>query len=549
MKTMRLFVLLALAHWSVVMQAQNDTASSPEIELIHANKLLVDENTPEGATKLVGKVQLKHQEAFMFCDSAYMFDNNSLKAYGHVRIEEGDSLLMTGDSLFYDGEEKLARVRGRVKIDNKASILKTTHLDYHRATSMAHYYNGGKIRSEKEGLILDSKIGYYYSKAKVFHFKQDVVMNHPDYKINTDTMHYSPDLEKTWFFGPTEIDFDKKNIYCEYGWFDQINKKANFVRNARIISAAQTMQGDTIEYDQATEVGIAKCNVSIVDTNEKFEVEGDYAIHHEQDSVSMVTKNMLLKQDMDGDTFFLTADTLYAETDTSGGKIIRTHYHSMFYKSDMQGRCDSLVYRASDSIFYLYTDPILWADANQLTADSIRISMKDSKLDKMFMDQNAFIISSEDSSFYNQIKGRNMIGYFKDDELHKVDVHGNGETVYYPREEDQSLIGVNKTECSNMTIRIDSNQIQTISFYDNPTAKLTPTDDMPKSGMKLEDFNWRVDERPHSVNEMREMSIEQAIEMRKERETATPTEQPLETEEETLNEVPNLPEGGSRVKD
>ncbi|MEX2597378.1 MAG: OstA-like protein [Salibacteraceae bacterium] len=479
-----------------------------EIELLHADRFAVDKNTPKGASKLIGNVRLKHDNALMFCDSAYLFDNNSLNAYGNVKIIDGDSLTMTGDSLFYDGNTKLARVRGRVKIDNKASILKTPFLDYYRSTSMAHYYGGGEIDSRKEEIHLTSDIGYYFSERKVFHFKGNVVMTHPEYVINTDTMHYAPDLEKTWFFGPTDIDSDDQHIYCEFGWFDQLNEKAQFVRNAKIISSGQILMGDTIDRDQAAEIGIARCNVSLIDTNEKFQVDGDYGIYHEKDSTSMITKNMMLMQDMEGDTFFLTADSLFSELDTAGNRVIRTYYENVFYKSDMQGACDSLLYHTKDSVIYLFNDPILWSDANQITADSIKLTMANGVIDKMFMDQNAFIIAQEDSIFFNQIKGRNMVGYFKDDALYKVDVFGNGETIYYPREEDNSMIGVNETKCSNMTIRIDSNEIKKISFYDSPTAVLTPTDDMPPTGKKLDDFNWRINERPTSSENLIELRFQ-----------------------------------------
>ena len=473
-----------------------------EIELIHADKFTVDKNTPKGASKLVGNVELRHQEAFMFCDSAYLHDNNSLDAFGNVKIEEGDSLIMTGDSLFYDGNLKLARVRGRVRIDDKASILTTPFLDYYRETSMAHYYGGGVIDSEKEKTHLISKIGYYYSESKLFHFKTDVVMTHPDYVIQTDTMHYAPDREKTWFFGPTTIDSDKRKIYCERGWNDQLNDKAKFIKNAEINSSGQTMKGDTIEYDQATEIGISKCNVVLIDTNEKFEVNGDYAIYYEKDSTSYVTKNLMLKQDMEGDTFFLTADTLYSLLDTAGNRMMKTYHHTIFYKSDMQGACDSLFYNTKDSVIYMFHDPILWSTENQITADSIHMTMKNGVIEKMYMDQNAFIIAYEDSVFYNQIKGRNMIGHFKDDALRKVDVFGNGETIYYPREEDNSLIGVNETKCSTMAIFIDSNTIEKITFYDKPVAKIIPTDEMPSNGKLLEGFNYRTEERPATPDDI-----------------------------------------------
>lgn len=503
-----LFLLLTAATISVGQPKKQ--AKATEIELLHADRFTVDKNTPKGASKLIGNVRLKHQGALMFCDSAYLFENNSLSAYGNVRIEEGDSLVMTGDSLFYDGNNKVAEVRGKVRIDDKASILNTTHLDYYRETEMAHYYGGGEIDSRKEKIHLVSDVGYYFSDAKLFHYKSNVIMTHPDYVIKTDTMHYAPDREKTWFFGPTDIHSDARHIYCEKGWFDQILDKAVFIQNAEINSSGQTMKGDTIEYDQAAKIGISKCNVALIDTNEKFEVNGDYAIYYESDSTSYVTKNMILKQDMEGDTFFLTADTLYSLLDTAGKRIIKTYHSVLFYKSDMQGACDSLYYHTKDSIIYMFKDPILWSDANQITADSIKMTMANGVMDKMFMDQNAFIIAKDDNIYFNQIKGRNMIGYFKDDALHKVEVFGNGETIYYPREEDGSLIGVNETMCATMTIFIDSNTIKIINFYDKPVAKLTPSDDMPVGGKKLDGFVYRIDERPASRNDLFSMREEKA---------------------------------------
>ncbi|GAB5539384.1 MAG: OstA-like protein [Salibacteraceae bacterium] len=473
-----------------------------EIELLHADKFTVDKYTPKGANKLKGNVRLKHQNALMFCDSALLFDNNSVKAEGHVKIVESDSLTLKGDSLFYNGNTRIARFRSNVIIDNGSSILKTNYLDYNRLTNVGTYYNGGEIDSRQEKIHLTSKKGTYFSDLKVFHYKTDVVMTHPDYVIYTDTMHYSSDLEKTWFYGPTDIEFDDRTIYCEYGWFDQLADRANFIRNAEILSSGQILRGDTIDYDQKNQIGISKCNVVLIDTGQMFEVNGDYAVYYELDSISYVWDNMLMKQDMGGDTFFLTADTLHSYIDTNHNRVVKTYHHTRFFKTDMQGKCDSLIYLTKDSIIHLYKDPILWSEDNQITADSIYMTMKHGTMDKMYMNRNAFIIAHEDSIFYNQIKGIRMVGIFKNSELNKVDVFGNGQTIYYPREEDQTLIGVNETKCTDMTISIDSSQIKKISFYDRPTAKLTPTDEMPAKGMQLEGFNWRSAERPLSVNDL-----------------------------------------------
>jgi lipopolysaccharide export system protein LptA len=485
-------------------QTKKETKEEPveQIELRHADRFKKDRFTPAGASKLIGNVSFSHKDAIMYCDSAYLFEDNSMSAYSNVRIVDGDSLTMTGDSLFYNGNTQLAKVRGDVVIDNKSSILKTKFLDYNRATSTGKYYGGGEIDSRQEKVHLVSERGTYFSEAKIFHFKKNVVMTHPDYLIETDTMHYASDREKTWFFGPTDITFDNRDIYCEFGWFDQLADQAVFIKNAVINSSGQTLKGDTIEYDEAANIGISKCNVVLIDSNEKFEVSGDYALFSELDSTSLVTKNMMMKQDMDGDTFYLVADTMRSMLDTNHNRIIKTYHNSRFFKSDMQGRCDSLVYLTADSIIHLYKDPILWSDGSQITSDSLYLTMKNEVLDRMYMNRNAFIVSEDDSVLFNQIKGDNMIGYFVDSELKKVDVFGNGQTIYYPREEDGFVIGLNETKCANMTIKIDSSTIKSISFFEQPSALLTPSHEMPESGKTLEGFAYQKERRPTSVNDL-----------------------------------------------
>ena len=282
MRSVRLSITLVLSLSFFVglgqEKAEKAKKKRAEIELIHADRFTVDKTTPKGASKLKGDVQLRHQDAMMYCDSAFLYEkDNSLDAFGHVRIVEGDSLHLSGDSLFYDGNTRIAKIRGKVRIDNGASLLTTYFLDYYRDTEMGHYYGGGEIDSKKEKIHLTSDIGYYYSKTKVFHYKRNVVMTHPDYTIVTDTMQYAPDLEKTWFFGPTTITSEDRKIYCEFGWFDQLADEAVFIDNARIETESQIMMGDTIEYDEAKKIGISKCNVVMIDTNEKFEVTGEYA--------------------------------------------------------------------------------------------------------------------------------------------------------------------------------------------------------------------------------------------------------------------------------
>jgi hypothetical protein len=168
----------------------------------------------------------------------------------------------------------------------------------------------------------------------------------------------------------------------------------------------------------------------------------------------------------------------------------------------MRGKCDSLVYSYADSTIRLYRDPILWSDENQLTADSMWIQNRFGKIDKLYMKENSMIISEKDSAMYNQIKGRYMTGHFKEQKLHRVFVEGNGETIYFASEEGEEPENVNKAKASNLLIRIKDNQVNSITFLNQPDATLYPIEQINLGDMKLDGFNWRIKDRPEKVEDV-----------------------------------------------
>jgi len=469
-----------------------------KLEIVHADDLIFDKSSGNNAKRLIGNVVFKQENTFMYCDSAYFYtETNSFDAYENVRVTEGETMSLTGDFLNYDGNTKIAKVRGNILLKDAETELRTEVLDFYRAENYSVYRDGGNIINKKDNITLTSKIGVYYPDSKIFHFKDSVILISEDYTIYSDTMHQNNNTNITYFFGPTHIYSDSLKIYCEKGFFDQGNDVSEFVKNAEIINENQLIKGDSIRYNMNDDIGEMFGNVEISDTSEDFTVTGQYGIHNKKDSTSLVTGKALLMQKMDEDTFYLHGDTLFSEYDsTRKNRIIRSYKKVKFFKKGLAGKCDSLVFSYGDSLIKLFYNPIIWADENQLTANYMQIKNYGGKIRWLEMEGNSFIITQEDSSKFNQISGKNMMNYFDEGKLKKIDVKGNGKTLYYAKEEDGNYIGVNQASAEDLVIILDSNEVSKIKFYSQPKSKLSPLESLDVSKLVLQGFNWRIIEKP-----------------------------------------------------
>jgi hypothetical protein len=209
----------------------------------------------------------------------------------------------------------------------------------------------------------------------------------------------------------------------------------------------------------------------------------------------MTDSAVFIQVDDQNDSLFLHGDTLKLLPDTVDNKMVLAYYNVKFYKTDFQGLCDSMIYYEADSTIDLYYSPVLWSQEQQITAEHIKIFTNESGVDYMEATSNSFIIMQEDTSRYNQIKGRNMMIYFRDNKLHKIDVNGNGQTIYYAKD-NEDLVGLNKTESSNLTIYSKNNKIDRILFLEKVQATMYPIEDTPENMKFLKDFEWLEEYRP-----------------------------------------------------
>ncbi len=490
------FVLLAPF---IMAQKSDEKGQKTTVTIEHADYMEGAERFGKNVQALFGNVKFSHQETLMFCDSAFFHrDSNMVHAYGHVHLIQADSVHLYGDLLRYFANDELAEVRENVKMVNDDVVLTTEFLDYDRKHNIAYYFNGGEIVNGDNNLT--SELGYYYPNFDEVHFRDSVVVINPDYTIHSDTLQYNTVSKIVKIVGPTTIYSEENIIYSELGFYDTENDLAQLEKNSSVKGVEQHLFGDTIHYNRNNGFGEVFSNMALHDTTNNVIIKGDYGYYNEITKRALTTKKALMLQIQNEDTLFLHADTLRLdplETDSTTNQLVRAYYNVKFFREDFQGRCDSMVYNTVDSTNIFYKGPILWAMGNQMSANVIKLYTKNNELDKAEFFDNSFIVSPETDSIhlYNQIKGRNMVGYIKDNDLYKVDVDGNSQAIYYPKDKGV-IIGMNKAEASNMTILLEKQQVKGIILRQEPSGNLNPPFLVLEDQRKLVGFRWLDHYRP-----------------------------------------------------
>ena len=477
----------------------NKTAKKT-IQIKYADEEIIvrDLQTGTNITHFKGNVRIEHNAITMLCDSAHFFaDKNQVKAFSRVHIEQGDTLDLFGNYLFYDGKTGLAIVTGKVELIDKDTHLFTDSINYDTKNRIARYTKKGRITNARNKLT--STTGIYYVQKSLFHFKDSVKIVNPEYVVTADTMDYNSKSEIAIFTGPTYLKGDSLNLYCEKGWYDTKNKITSIWINAMINNMKQIVHGDSLYYNDSIGYGEAFRNVTIEDTTNSMAVEGNYAWYYKQPENFLVTDKAVFIQISKGDSLFLHADTLRAVTIFNsfpkGYRLMKAYHGCRIFSKNLQAKCDSLSYSFRDSVIRLYTRPIIWNVENQLTSDSMAIFNKNRQTEKIELYNAAFITSQVDTIRFDQIKGRSLTGYFKNNELYKIDIKGNGESIYY-LVDGEDITGVNQTKCANFEVFVNKGKITEINEFQSPEGQIDPPEKGKPNELRLKGFNWFESLRP-----------------------------------------------------
>ena len=494
------------------------------IEIVYSGFLEFKEAEAPGLKVMTrddsGQVHIIHEGVDMWCDQANLFSNeNFVEAYGNVKMKQGDTINMNAKYVEYSGKTKLAFASGDVVLTEPNSILTTDTLFFDRVKQQSFYKSGGRVVRDSSGTIT-SNIGRYYMDTKKYQFVSDVILVNPDYTINTNQLDFYSENGHAYLFGPSTIVTSESKTYCEKGFYDTETKIGHGLKNTRIDYDYRVFEGDSMYFDNNRNFASATNNIKVTDTTNKSIIKGHYAeIYKAKDSV-FITKRALAITVQENDSIYMHADTLMV-TGKPEKRITRGYRNAKFYKHDMSGKADSVHVNhasgltqlinisrlASPDPFAKKRHPVLWNLENQMTGDTIHIlsNPKTEKLDSLLVFENAFIISKDSLSEdgYNQISGKRLIGLFDDENnLNQVDIDKNAESIFYARNENNELFGIDKAKSGSISVFFEEGAISQFIRYKQPDAIITPESQFPENGRLLRGFVWRDEERPKSVEDL-----------------------------------------------
>lgn len=384
-------VILCLFGLSMVQSRQapkkkRRAKTDERVYLIHADQLRFNQfsSNPE-AQILNGNVAFRHKGAKLYCDSAYFYQaSNSFRAFGHVKMYQGDTLSLFSDYAYYDGNNQMAEARHNVILTHRKTKLYTDSLNYDRLYGIGYFFEGGKMIDKQNVLVSDW--GEYDTETRQAVFNYNVNLKNPKFVLTTDTLHYDTRTSLAHIVGPSEITSGQSIIHTSQGYYDTNKERARLYGRSTLTNNGKTLTADSLFHNDKTKISQGFNNVVYNDTVNKNQMTSNYFWYNDDTGFAFATDSAVLKEYSQGDTLFVHSDTMkvYTFNINTDSVYRKAHCYNKVraYRTDIQAVCDSLVYNTKDSCLTMYKDPITWNANRQLLGEVIEVYMKDSTIDR-----------------------------------------------------------------------------------------------------------------------------------------------------------------------
>lgn len=475
-----------------------------KVFLERADRLRQDSYNPDYQV-LNGNVLFRRGDMFMSCDSAYFYDGvGSLKAFGSVKMEQGDTLFVFADELDYDGTTELAVLYSdagkKVRLINKDVKLETDIFQYDMKIDLGYYDVGGVLTDKQNRLV--SLQGEYSPSTKDAVFSTDVELTSlsksDTLKMYTDTLLYSTATHVAEIVCPTEIYSKDGVIYSTSGTYDTNKSLADLYNRSTVkASNGNTLTGDTLFYDRAKGFGEAFGSMVLVDSAHQSTLKGDYGFYNEMTDSAFVTGRALMMEYSREDTLFMHGDTIQTYMLKTDSTHVTNVYHKVrFWRVDVQGLCDSMSFHERDSILYMYRHPIVWSGERQIFGNEINLHLNDSTVDWALLPDFGFMAEHVEEDFYNQLSGKTMKAFFSDNDLKHLDVEGNVVGIMLPQENDSTYNKIVNIESSFLKANFDHQKMKKMVIWPEVTGTVTPLYLAKRSIFYQPKFKWYEALRP-----------------------------------------------------
>ena len=486
---------LCVAQSRKVAKGRHRPKTDERVYLKHADMLRFNQyGEHAGAQILNGNVAFLHKGALLTCDSAYFYqESNSFKAFGHVKMRQGDTLSLTSDYAFYDGDNQMAEARHNVLLRHRGTKLYTDSLNYDRLYNIGYFFEGGKMVDRNNVLVSDW--GEYDTETRKAVFNYNVNLRTPKFTLTTDTLHYDTRTSLANIVGPSVIRSKESVIHTSDGYYNTNTGRARLYGRSTMSNKGKEITGDSLFYDEKRGISQGYRNVIYKDTQKKNELHCNYLWYNEKNGFAFATENPVMMEYSQKDTLFVHSDTIKVITyHLNTDSVYRTaHCYNKVraFRNDVQAVCDSLVYNTKDSCMTMYRDPIAWSGDRQLLGEEIQVFMKDSTIDRAHIINQALTAElMPDKDHYQQLSSKEMFAYFTKGQITQTEAIGNVRSIYYPVDDkDSTLMGLVYIETDTMKMFMRDRQLQKI-WTSKTDGTWYPMTQIPPERYKLDGFTW-----------------------------------------------------------
>lgn len=486
---------LCVAQSRKVAKGRHLPKTDERVYLKHADMLRFNQyGEHAGAQILNGNVAFLHKGALLTCDSAYFYqESNSFKAFGHVKMRQGDTLSLTSDYAFYDGDNQMAEARHNVLLRHRGTKLYTDSLNYDRLYNIGYFFEGGKMVDRNNVLVSDW--GEYDTETRKAVFNYNVNLRNPKFTLTTDTLHYDTRTSLANIVGPSVIRSKESVIHTSDGYYNTNTGRARLYGRSTMSNKGKEITGDSLFYDEKRGISQGYRNVIYKDTQKKNELHCNYLWYNEKNGFAFATENPVMMEYSQKDTLFVHSDTIKVITyHLNTDSVYRTaHCYNKVraFRNDVQAVCDSLVYNTKDSCMTMYRDPIAWSGDRQLLGEEIQVFMKDSTIDRAHIINQALTAElMPDKEHYQQLSSKEMFAYFTKGQITQTEAIGNVRSIYYPVDDkDSTLMGLVYIETDTMKMFMRDRQLQKI-WTSKTDGTWYPMTQIPPERYKLDGFTW-----------------------------------------------------------
>ncbi len=459
---------------------------------------------------LTGNVVFRKNDMFMYCDSAHFYETaNSFDAFSNVRMEQGDTLFVYADELEYSGADEMAVLYAdpgkKVRLINRDVKLSTDVFNYDLASNIGFYNVGGVLDDAVN--TLRSQEGEYHPDTKYAYFYFNVDLEAPNgsdtLRLYTDSLVYNTGTHLCELIAHTRIVSADGEILSSSGTYNTLTGLADLYKRSLVLTRqGNTLTGDTLFYDRNQGIGEAFGNMVLTDSARQSSLHGDYGWYDELADSAFVTGRALAKEYSKADTLYLHGDTIYAYMDPDSTRVMNVYHNVRFFRSDMQGLCDSLSSTERDSLMHMYHHPVVWSGRRQVFGNIIEVHVNDSTVDWARLPEFGFTAEHVAEDCYQQMSASEMTTWFNDSTISRLFAEGNVMLIMFPMESDSTYNKYAYVESSEMDAFFRDNDIESVHFRPATTGKVTPLYLAKRNSYFLPRFAWYEDMRPVSPDDV-----------------------------------------------